>query len=141
MSHRDAAALWGLLKWESPRIHVTTERRNRYRPGITLHRCLVVDEDRTAVDGIPVTSTHAPCSISLRSSGSSPRLALEEAERHRLFELAAINRLIACFPRRSGMRSLRAAIEAYSDPPLTRSELERHFLDLCAETGLSSLRA
>jgi hypothetical protein len=62
--------------------------------------------------------------------------ALENAERRSLFDLTAVERLIARSQGRHGLRALTAALRDYRPPAFTRSELERRFLDLCKEAGL-----
>jgi len=139
LSHRDAAALWGLMR---PGLHagtdVTTARRCRRRPGIVLHRSRRIhEEDRTTRDGIPVTST-ARTLLDLAEAVRPWRLAraIEEADRHHLFDLRAVDRLIARSRGRRGLKPLNAAINAYRPPSFTRSELERRFIDLCRRAGL-----
>jgi very-short-patch-repair endonuclease len=57
---------------------------------------------------------------------------LEEAERLRLFDLDAIDRLAGRSHGRRGLGELRLALAGMDDePPPTRSELERRFLELC----------
>jgi hypothetical protein len=64
--------------------------------------------------------------------------ALEEAERLRLFDLTAIEALCERSNGRRGLRPLIALLTKQSDPPpMTRSELERCFLDLCDDAGLA----
>jgi hypothetical protein len=138
LSHRDAAALWDLLSWDSPTVHVTTGHRCRRRPGIAVHCSQLVAEDHAEADGIPVTSV-ARTLLDLAEFVPARLLerALEQAERLELFDLGAIERLIARSHGRHGLRALATALDAYRDPPpLTRSELERRFLDLCAKAGL-----
>ena len=65
------------------------------------------------------------------------RRALDESERLGLFDLGALERLIARSNGHRGLGRLKAAIRDYrGPPPITRSELERLFLDLCHEAGL-----
>src|SRR2546421_6865091 len=57
-SHRDALMIWDLRRSTSPTIDVTVPGRSRgRRNGIRVHRVRDLHpDDRTAVDGIPVTS-------------------------------------------------------------------------------------
>jgi very-short-patch-repair endonuclease len=133
--------LWGLLATSGTRIDVTAVRSNsKNRPRITLHRArrLHVD-DRASVDGIPVTSIPRTL-LDLAEVVSWRQLerAVEEAERSGRFDLRATERLIARSQGRHGLPVLLAVISGYREPPVTRSELERVFLDLCREAGLPS---
>jgi restriction endonuclease-like protein/putative AbiEi antitoxin of type IV toxin-antitoxin system len=138
LSHRDAAALHGLLGSSAHSIHVTAARRCWGRPGIKLHRSRLDPEDRTIVDGIPVTSVERTL---LDLAEVVPRRllerALEQAEQLRLLDVRAIDRVIDRAHGRHGIRGLRAALGAYrSTLHVTRSGLERRFLALCHEAGL-----
>jgi hypothetical protein len=67
------------------------------------------------------------------------RRAIEQAERLQLFDLQAVDALIERSRRRPGVGALKDALTAYRDlPPVTRSELERRFLDSCRDAGLPS---
>jgi hypothetical protein len=140
LSHRDAAALWGLTR---PGSHagtdVTTARRCRRRPGIVLHRSRGVHpEDRATSDGIPVTGV-ARTLLDLAEAVRPWRLgrAIEEAERRGLFDLRAVERLIARSRGRHGLKPLAAVLGEYRPvPAFTRSEFERRFIELCRKAGL-----
>ena len=62
---------------------------------------------------------------------------LDAAERLELFDLAATDRLLARSRGHRGLRRLRRVLREYQGPPpVTRSELERRFLELCRDAGL-----
>jgi hypothetical protein len=70
---------------------------------------------------------------------SPPRLVrvIEEAERLRLFDRHAIDRLVERSHGRKGLRRLIPLLGAVDEaPPPTRSELERRFLALCKHEHL-----
>ena len=139
LSHQSAAALWDLRPSSRAAIDVTVPARGRRRrPGITFHRVRHLDEDdRTVVDGIPVTSV--PRTLLDLAEVVRPRAlerAFEEAERLRLLDVRAVERLLDKSTGRRGQRPLRALLREYREPPPTRSELERAFLDLCRAHGL-----
>jgi very-short-patch-repair endonuclease len=54
LSHRSAAKLWGLLRYDGP-TEVTT-RNTRRRPGIVVHRHTLAETDVTRHWGIPTTT-------------------------------------------------------------------------------------
>ena len=139
LSHRSAADLWGILPTSSGRIDVTAARTSSGRPGITLHRPRRVHpEDRAENENIPVTSI-ARTLLDLAEVIRPHRLrrSVDEAERLQIFDLRAVERLIARSHGRRGLPRLRAALSDYrGPPPATRSELERRFLDLCHDAAL-----
>jgi very-short-patch-repair endonuclease len=139
LSHRDAATLWRLLPTSSSNIHVAVPGRSRVGPpGILLHLPRrSAAEDRSIEDGIPVTSV-ARTLLDLAEVAPRRHLerALEQAERLELFDLRAVERLIDRSHGHHGLRALNASLRDYRETPLTRSELERAFLELCEEAGL-----
>jgi very-short-patch-repair endonuclease len=54
LSHRSAAKLWGLIRYDGP-IEVTAPTK-RHRPGITVHRHQLTDADITRHWDLPVTT-------------------------------------------------------------------------------------
>jgi predicted transcriptional regulator of viral defense system len=96
LSHRDAGALWALLGSSSPRIEVTVPGRSkRGREGIRVHCVRRLDpRDVTTKDGIPVTTV----ARTLLDNAEVVRMRqlermLEEAERLRILDVAAIDEL------------------------------------------------
>jgi REase_MTES_1575 len=130
LSHRSAAALWGLRHTRRARIEVTVPRSLRPRPGIQVHRGHLLDDEVGAVHRIPVTTVSRTL-LDLASLVDAVQLerALDRAEALRLADHAALADLIARHPRRSGTRALRALLATRSiGATVTRSELEDRFL-------------
>ncbi len=98
-------------------------------------RALATD-DVTDVDGIPVTSV-ARTLLDLATALSSRDLeyALDRAERLELFDVAAVEDVIARARGRHGTKALRVAIAGWR-PSDTRSELEARHLELVSGSGL-----
>ena len=143
LSHRTAAALWGLRQSASAVEVSTTSRSGRERRrGIVVHHVLLDRSEVADHDGIPVTTparTLLDLAAILPPRGTAR--VVEAAERARIFDLAAIDALLARYPRRAGTPALRAAIALHRPrSELTRSELERIFLELCHEHGLEPPR-
>jgi Transcriptional regulator, AbiEi antitoxin len=132
LSHTSGAALASIRRSSSAVIHVTTPNR-RSQDGIRVHRVRALHPDDAAVvDGIPVTST-ARTLLDLADVLELRQLirAVEQAERLQIFDLKAIERLLARSPGRR-TRTLRAAIAAVAgEPPRINSGWERDLLDLC----------
>jgi very-short-patch-repair endonuclease len=140
LSHRTAAALWGIRPSASPRIEVTVPSRNGRRPreGMMIHRVAELpDSEVTVCDGIPVTRVaRTLLDLAAVVSRDGLKRAIKEADRLRLFDLKAVDQVLKRNVGRPGSRPLREVLERYQEPPFTRNELERSFLRLCARHGL-----
>jgi hypothetical protein len=139
LSHRSAAALWGLLPTARRLVDVSSGRSRRGARGIALHRVRRLDPaDRAEHDGIPVTSV-ARTLLDL-AEVVPPRLlerAFEEAERLSLLDRTAIVATCDRGVGRRGVTALRALVTAHRPPAaLVRSELERRFVELCRDADL-----
>lgn len=138
LSHRSAAAVWGLMVWRG-RVEVTATTHRRSRRDVVVHRAtLDPRRDVTHRRGLPVTSllrTIVDCAA-----------VMTEAELARLVNEAAIkgwlharnvNALYAMVRGRRGARALRRVLEARDrSKGWTRSTLEAAFAVLARETGL-----
>ena len=130
LSHRSAAALWGLRPSSSTVVDVTIlgDAGRRQRTGIRLHRSSTLTEV-TRHRGVPVTT---PGRTLLDLADVVPldhlRKAVERAEVLRL-DVPPPDA-----PGRSG--ALARVLAAFTEPPATRSELERIVLALCDRHGL-----
>lgn len=135
LSHHSAAVLWGLRDGGGSRIDVTAVRRTgRTCAGIRVHwRPSLDPADRTSSSDIPCTSVPLTL-LDLASVLSADALgkACDRAEQLRLFDLRAIEALLARVQGRRGTRRLRDVLSEL-DPqgPETRTEIERLMLALC----------
>lgn len=138
LSHRSAAALWGLIPAPDALPEVLVSTRPHHRPAVRLRYTRSVDfEDRAVRDGIAVTSVpRTLLSLAGTRRGQGLERAIAEAERLRLFDLDPVIELLERSRRRPGSRRLRNAIRSYEEPEMTRSELERRFLQLARSAGL-----
>lgn len=140
LSHRSAAALWGLRTTSSVAVHlIAPGRRGRSRPGIRVHRSdTLIAEDATERLGIPCT-TVARTLVDLASAVARRELerALERAEVLRLLDARAVDAAADRAGPRRGVTTLRSILGGHA-PELawTRSELERRFIGLCSKAGL-----
>jgi hypothetical protein len=139
LSHRSAAAHWGLVPVGSVPIHVTALLRRPGQRGVATHNVRRLHpDDREARDGIPVTSV-ARTFLDLAETVRPRQLrrVWEEAERLHLLDVAAVLRVWQRSRGRRGLKPLRALLSDNLRPlPETRSELERRFLDVCHDAGL-----
>lgn len=58
LSHRTAAALWGIRGYSGGAIHVTVPRKSTSTERICRHFSIVPEDERAIHEGIPVTSVH-----------------------------------------------------------------------------------
>ncbi|HEV2754137.1 MAG TPA: type IV toxin-antitoxin system AbiEi family antitoxin domain-containing protein, partial [Solirubrobacteraceae bacterium] len=125
LSHRTAADLWGLRPCDTPRIEVTVPRSGRRAcTGLTIHRSTLDPRDATHLDAFPVT-TWPRTLLDLAEVVPPDNLtrALERADEKRLFDLPALEAVIARHPHRHGAARLARALERYRPTPFTRSKL------------------
>ncbi|HVY95598.1 MAG TPA: hypothetical protein VHA54_01435 [Solirubrobacterales bacterium] len=138
LSHRSAAWLWGLSRSEPQRVEVTAPTPRHLRERIRLHHSRVLTEaDRALVQNIPVTSlprTLLDYAFAVRFDRLQK--ALERAEELGLFDLVAVDELLARTSGHPGHGALRRALQLYRPAPFTRSGIEDRFLELVEEAGL-----
>lgn len=143
LSHREAAAIHGLLPSNRARIEVTTTRRIRAaRPGVAVHHSAVLDaEDTVTVAGMRVT-TVARTLVDLADVVPKDSLAkaLREAEHLRVVDMHDLREAMTrtCHRPGTGHAKLKAVLEEHRrrGTQLTRSVLEDRFLQLCERHGL-----
>jgi very-short-patch-repair endonuclease len=139
LSVKSAGAFRELLTTAQTRFDVTVPGASRRGdPKLRIHRARDLHpEDIETVDGIPVTSV-ARTILDLAGTLNQPQLlrVIEQADRNGTLNLDALDRVIARNPSRKGTKRLRVILADYAGPPMTRSELERRFLDLVRQAGL-----
>lgn len=139
LSHRSAAALWGLRLPRSPDIDVVVPAGmgRRRRDGIAVHRRADLGSvHRRLVDRIPVTDPVSTL-VDLASCLSRELLerAVNEADRLDLISPEELREAIEPLPERPGAGRLRALLDRDTFR-LTDSPLERRFLRLALGAGL-----
>jgi very-short-patch-repair endonuclease len=136
LSHRSAAALWGLMRSPRGSVDVSAIHGGR-RKGITIHEGGIVDAERTAVACIPVTSV-ARTLFDLAEVVDEKQLrsAFEEADRLRIMRMPELEAVCVRGHGRRALRPIRALIDAAQAPKDTQSPLEDRVLDLCHEHHL-----
>jgi very-short-patch-repair endonuclease len=137
LSHRSAAALWGIRRYEG-RPEITVRPGQRARRGVIARRSSLQPDEVTVERGVPATSVGRTI-IDLGSVMNEHQLekAIREAEYLRLFDLVELSRLLERHPRRTGTAALRRAIRSASESRnRTRSDLEDLFIDLLLKANL-----
>ena len=141
LSHRSATALHGIRPDNRAKTDVTVPGRSaRSRPTIDVHTSLTLDPaDITTINGIPCT-TVARTLVDLGDvvSRSAVERAVNQAEVLRLFDGKAVHEALARAGPRRGAGTLRAVLESYTEPALTRKGIEERFLALCRKSTLPS---
>lgn len=144
LSHRTAAALWGLLP-EDPAepVHVTVGRGwRRLGAGVRVHRSAVLPRAEVReVAGMRLTSA-ARTLLDLAHSLDARKLeeCVAQAERDGLADVADLRAVLARHPRHAGSRALRSVMAQAGGPAFTRSEAERRFLELLRRAQLPAPR-
>jgi very-short-patch-repair endonuclease len=138
-SHWSAGWVWGLTRSRpSGKFHVTATTRRHPRKDFHVHFAALADDDKTVLDGIPVTSV-ARTALDLAAldpGGTSARLKRLEDGEHRL-DLREFEALLARSKGHKGWTALAQAVDLYRpDPTVTRSGLERRFRALLRRAGL-----
>jgi len=124
LSHRSAAVCWGFADREDLVPHVTAP--HRVRPaGVVAHRGRLTAADRTARNGIPVTSpARTLADLAQILSEEDLERVVREAQFRRLFHPHAIREAL-------GRRPSSALRRLLDDRNPSQSELEDRFLRLC----------
>ena len=140
LSHRSAAALWGLARQRSPLIDVTAAMGRqgiRRRESIFIHRGRIHPEDQALRAGIPVT-TVARTLFDMAEFVSLNHLesAWEEADRLKLLELRAVERVCERGRGRRALKPIRRLLAEAQASTITRSPLEDDFAAFCRERDL-----
>jgi very-short-patch-repair endonuclease len=132
LSHRSAAALWGIRDSSRSPTEVITPRHCR-RPGIDAHRIALPADEVTVERGIPVTNP-ARTLLDFAAVVTQPQLehAFNEAEVRRLASPLPLDALVARYPNRRGNTAIRRVLATHAamGETVTRSRLERRFLAL-----------
>lgn len=139
LSHLSAAWLWGISNGSPAPFHVTGPVRRRPRLPVRMHHSQILEPaDRAIVESIPVTAL--PRTL-LDVAATAPRRLerlLDQAERHGLFDLCAVESLLARAGGHHGVGPLRRALRIYLPTDTTFSDFERRFLAAVRGAGLPS---
>jgi predicted transcriptional regulator of viral defense system len=129
LSHRSAAALWGIRQY-SGRIEITVPSPRQSGRLFIARRSQLQPDEITEERAIPAT-TVARTILDLAAVLNHQQLdkAIREADYLRLLDMTELATLLERHPRRKGTKTLRQAIATAATPGLTitRSEMEAHF--------------
>jgi len=130
LSHRSAAALWGLRSPIDGPVDVTLPRKSRSCRFVCRHYSLIPPDERAEKEGIPVTSAARTIFDSAATEDVEVVLSmLRELEFHRLWSRLSLPDLLERYPRKRGARRLRVALRRLKEEPegRKRSRLEERF--------------
>ena len=138
LSHRSAAALWGLRPSLRGLTEVTAPRRRRPRHGIEMHRGNLPGGEVTVLRGIPITTVARTLfDLAAVLGRRQVERAVHEAEARRLDDSLSLHELVARHPGRRGVAAIRAILAAGRiGSTVTRSELEARFARFLDAIGL-----
>jgi very-short-patch-repair endonuclease len=137
LSHRSAAALWG-LRQSSGRLEVSVPTQaGRATCGIAIHRCRsLTSADITEIDAIPCT-TVARTLLDLAAKAERPGLAaaITRAEELKVYDGAEVAAVLERAQGKRGAQLLRDVLSQWSDDR-TRSHFERELLAFLRRNAL-----
>ena len=138
LSHRSAAALWGIDTEADETVEVCVRSSSaRRRPGVRVHRRpTLAFADCTTCDRIPVT-TPVCTLLDLASYLTAPELegAVNAADRRNLVDPESLRSALDHHGGRPGVVALRTVLDRRTFT-LTDSELERRLLPIARRAGL-----
>jgi hypothetical protein len=140
LSHRSAAAVWGLASQGRRRIDVTAPRGRQgseRRAGIWVHRCKLTAEDTTTRNGFPIT-TVARTLFDLAEVESYEHLgdAAQEADRLKLPWTREIGAVCERGRGRRALQPVRRLLADLQPPDEGRTPLELRFPAFCRHYGI-----
>jgi very-short-patch-repair endonuclease len=130
LSHRAAAALWGLRGYSGGAIHVTAPRKSTSSKRIHRHFSQVPPDERTVEEGIPVTSVHRTIfDLAATTSVDDVVSMIKEAEYRNRYDRLSLWNFLERYPGKRGSRNLRFALKRITEEPVgrKRSRLEERF--------------
>ncbi len=131
LSHRSAAALWGIRALGGNPIHVTAPSKSRSTKLVRRH-CVVLPSDEVTIhEGIPVTTMpRTVLDLASTSSVDEVEVAIRQIEFLRLYDRLSLPDLIERYPGRRGTARVRVALVRIEALPSgrVRSPLEMKFL-------------
>jgi hypothetical protein len=138
LSHWSAAALWGFRSHSGGLIHVTSPRKSKSRSSIHRHRALLLPDEVTTHDGIPVTTVpRTNLDLASASDAHVAESCLRQCEYLRLYDSLSLWDLVERHPGHRGNRAVRTALIRLGEKPgETEEGLEERFLAFLDAHGL-----
>ena len=139
LSHRSAAALWGIGRERHGRIDISIRRRGEHRRAglLVRSRPSLPEEDMAIRNDIPVTRP-ARTLLDLATELGSVALerAVNEADKRDVIDPEALRAALERYTGQPGVRVLRTLLDRHTFR-LSDSDLEIYFRPIAAATGLA----
>ncbi len=105
LSHRSAAALWGIRHWRGANVDVTVPSSRQQRPGVRWHVTNLAADEITSLAAIPVTTVpRTLLDLAAVLDHRGVERAINEAEVRRYTDPLSLPALLARYPRRTRYR-------------------------------------
>ncbi len=138
LSHRSAAALWGIGKEAPGRVDLSMKRKAKVRrPGLRVRRRPTLrPADLVSHDGIPVTSTvRTLVDLAIELGPIALERAVNEADKRDLIDPETLRARLDAYAGEPGVRLLRHVLDKRTFR-LSDSDLEIYFRPIAADAGL-----
>jgi len=138
LSHRSAGTLWRIFPSMSILPEVTRPTRMKARPGLRGHTGVLMSDEITCAEGIPVTTPpRTMLDLAAQSTMRQLEMALNEMEVRGITDKLSIPDLLERYPRQCGSSKLKALLaDETAARGVTREELEKRFADILGGTDL-----
>jgi very-short-patch-repair endonuclease len=131
LSHRSAAALWGIRRPGGHAIEVTAPSKTRSRGNLRRHSSALPADEVTTHDGIPVTTVPRTLfDLAAISSTDVVEFGLKESEYLGHYDALSLRDLVDRYPGRRGVSKAKACLDRHRERPVgrVRSPLEERFV-------------
>lgn len=130
LSHRSAAALWGIRAGGGAGIHTTAPSKSRSQGSIQRHFSLLPEDEVTEHEGIPVTSVPRTIfDLAATEPAHVVEATLRQSEYLRLHDRLSLPHLHERYPGRAGSKTIRECLARRRETTgHSRSWLEEVFL-------------
>lgn len=137
LSHRSAAQAHGVLWPMEIDVEITRPRSFRPQQGIRFHQAVLLPDEVTAVDRIPVTTAfRAVFDVAALGERRLVERVVHEIKRLRLAEAVSFAELLRRHPRKRGAGLLCEVLDSKAPVAVTRNEFEEAFVSFVDEHAL-----
>jgi very-short-patch-repair endonuclease len=138
LSHRSAAALWGIRRVVGPVVEVTVPNKRRPQTNLRFHRAHLQPDELTTHHGIPTTTpTRTLLDLAATLNQRQLERAMDEAERLRLPDTLSLVDVVHRHPGARGVQKIKSKLAKHDlARSFTRSGLERAFTEFVEEHDL-----
>jgi hypothetical protein len=138
LSHRSAAAQWGMRRTAPDRPEVTVPRERRQCRSLRFHYGVIAPDEVTIRQAIPLTSvSRTVFDLASVLSPAGVAAALDEAEVQRLTDRLSLDDLLERYPHKRGAGVIATILRSRRiGTNRTRSDLEDAFLEFLDRSGL-----